>query len=474
MADIKLALYGQVDNDTRIAYTFPEKYVPENPASADPWLRGLFDPRDARNFNTEKVYVFWHIKDQGNCYGMIIPSRGDSRDGRLLIALFVGPNVVRDGRKLITAFTALEDVFGTRKNFNPESAEIAKILSQITLAPDQLRTRGNASGDIGYRPYTGIDELAKILSNCDQKSYFPMRRILFVDRSALPPIHSAGYTEITAPIVVFNPLDGHSSPRDARPAPAPAPAPEYMMPPQPVRRSGKSPMQIVIYLVTIIVALYIIFAACCAVYYGVVPPFRSDKQTEQTEPVVEDQAKLEAEDSEYLYRNSTWDISRVKSEKYKELVNALVAGDVSKVTSRVWFSAAQENATWQSIIGSLNALGSFSESAKSAVINCSSGGKIDLLRLAQELDDLKLKESARQSAQQASQPAPAPRMSAQRPSSPQPQTRPSDPAPKKDKAKAKADNKPEGSGKKQNDKPASKPKKEPKRASPKTERGGID
>lgn len=199
---LKIALSGQVERDTRIAYTYPEPFDPMASAASTPrWLRSIFDPRDARNFNTDKVYAFW-TGPEGNYYGMIVPSPNDTRNGRLMITIFAGKNIIRSGEELAAVFDTLQSLLIERDPATVDRMVIEQLLSRLTLTPQPHPAKSNPSGPIGYRDYASNAELFTQLANCDQTYYSTYRRVLFVSTLALPPLQTIGLAKISDPVVV--------------------------------------------------------------------------------------------------------------------------------------------------------------------------------------------------------------------------------------------------------------------------------
>lgn len=107
MIDFKIALYGQIDNDSKYGFTYPDNFNPINMAPKDEWLRSVIEPRDARVFKTdEPIYTIWK-NEHGNYYATIVPNKKDSRNGYLILALFVGKMQVKSGKTLVGILTEL-------------------------------------------------------------------------------------------------------------------------------------------------------------------------------------------------------------------------------------------------------------------------------------------------------------------------------------------------------------------------------
>lgn len=389
--NIKVAVSGQVQSDTRIVYTYPNPYDPQKATAADTWLRAIFDPRDARNFATKKAYAFWHAP-QGNYYGMIVPSPDDTRNGRLMITIFVGPRIIRSGKALIDVFDKLEKML----ILNPSATdkeEVTKIVGTLVVVKDQLGMRSTASGSIGYRGFEDGADLEKILSNCDQKEYCNYRRVLFVPSMALPPSNAMGLTEIRTPVVPF------VAPKPVAPRPAPRPVGPAPRPAQPEPMSGA---RLIAYIIGGLVGVYLLFAACCGFYAGVVPPFRSDKtadkeQTEQPADSVKTDSEAntavagegdEAADIAYLKTNNIWDKNALKSGNYEVLIDFINHGQIDQILESDWFKPEEANALWKEIYNFMKSHPDKKEAMRGALQAAGSDGKVVLETLNNRLQEI--------------------------------------------------------------------------------------
>lgn len=458
--NIKVAVSGQVQSDTRIVYTYPNAYDPQKATAADTWLRAIFDPRDARNFATKKAYSFWHAP-QGNYYGMIVPSPDDTRNGRLMITIFVGPRIIRSGKSLIDAFDKLEKML----ILNPSTTDaetVTKILSTLVLVKDQLGMRSSAAGNIGYRGFEDAADLEKMLSNCDQKEYCNYRRVLFVPSMALPPANAMGLTEIRTPIVPFVAPKPVAAPR---PAPRPVgPAPKA---PQPEPMSGA---RLTAYIIGGVVGIYLLFAACCGFYAGVVPPFRSDKtaDAENTEQPSDSTKQAEnpntatagagdaSADVNYMKTNNIWDKESITSDQYRTLIDFINNGQVDEIILNTdWFNAGDANALWTQIYDTMKSHSEKKEAIKGALQAASVNGRVMLETLNNRLQEIVNEQSAPS----------APSVSETRPTTPRHGTQRQEPS-RHDVAKKAPSKKPDVAPKKE--KPAAKPAPKPEKKQPST------
>lgn len=387
---IKIALNGQVERDTRIVFTYPEPYDPMKSAG-EAWLRSIFDPREARNFaEAKKVYAFWH-GPQGNYYGLIVPSPNDTRNGRLMITLFVGKRIIRSGKALEDVLTALERMLiADPSSTTPEG--VAQLLSRLVLVPDALGMKSTPNANIGYREVPDALDLDNILGNCDQREYCKFRRILFVLSIYGGPTNPMEYTKITAPIVPYTPpkpaskpMVSPAMPRSAAPAPAPEPK--------------TSAAKIVACCIGGVVGLYILFAAICGFNAGVVPPFTSEKKTASAAPadttsskaettVAADQSALEATDVASMRENDTWIQANLQSDKYRELLAFMQAGQIDQILRREneWFAGQPVNAFWTAIMALIKNNPAKQNEMGARMRACVPEGRVNLPNLKSELE----------------------------------------------------------------------------------------
>lgn len=391
---IKVALNGQVERDTRIVFTYPEPYDPVKSAG-EAWLRSIFDPREARNFaEAKKVYAFWH-GPQGNYYGLIVPSPNDTRNGRLMITLFVGKRIIRSGKALEDVLSSLERMLiADPSSTTPEG--VAQLLSRLVLVPDALGMKSTPNANIGYREVPDALDLDNILGNCDQREYCKFRRVLFVLSIYGGPTNPMEYTKITAPVVPYTP-----------PQPTPKPAVSPAMPrsaaPAPLPEPKTSAAKIVACCIGGVAGLYILFAAICGFNAGVVPPFTSDKKTATAAEAVADttsrksettvsvdQTNYEATDVAWMRENDTWIQSHLKSDKYRELLSFMQAGQIDQILRREneWFAGQHTNSYWTAIMALIKNNPSKQSEMSGRMQSCVPNGRVILPNLKSELESV--------------------------------------------------------------------------------------
>ena len=201
---IRIAISGQFDNDSKIAYTYPDKCNRANPTDKDKdkWLESLADPRDARVFNATEIFALWR-SPYGNYYAIFFQNKKDSRGGWTMITLSPGRERFCDGNDVVSALRGLKDLvvdlkWDCNKIKDTYIEEIIKTLNTKT-ENDASVFPSKTSKDKAYRVYDGEEELKLILQFPDQLGYNNFKRILIVpnatDSKELTP--SYDYTRIT-------------------------------------------------------------------------------------------------------------------------------------------------------------------------------------------------------------------------------------------------------------------------------------
>lgn len=200
MVEFKIALYGQVDNDTKFVYTYPDKFNPSFATEKDYWLKSVSDPRDARVFRTERVYALWR-NDYGNYYALLVPNKNDSRNGYLILTLFVGRMLPESGNLIVKMLEWLERLIITQEV--RDHKQIASALAEFEpmFRPDvSPRPKKDQQLQKAFRRYHSQAEMEELLLYNNQKDYPNHARILLVPADAVPAQLSADYKELTAPV----------------------------------------------------------------------------------------------------------------------------------------------------------------------------------------------------------------------------------------------------------------------------------
>ena len=200
---INIALYGQTkgpggSDDTRLIYTYPNKNAEQ---ANDQWLKGLFDPRDARKLiGADNVYALWNTSE-GNYYGLIVPAN-DGRNGRQMLCLHVGHRLSSSGRIVLSTLHMLKTLI--IDNGIKDEALINNNIEELnnSLISDNSYYQAASSSSKAVRQYHGEKQLEQLVTFPHQKAYKGFQCIYIVsDEVDLSSV--VGFTHISEPIKVI-------------------------------------------------------------------------------------------------------------------------------------------------------------------------------------------------------------------------------------------------------------------------------
>ena len=197
---IKIAIFGQVRSgggadDTKVVYTFPN---PNSVHLNEPWLRGLFDPREPRELTEKDTYCIWS-NDNGYYYGLIVPAN-DGRNGRLLLCIHVGNKISTNGSIVLSTLNTLKTLLIDNEVREPNV--IASNTNDLvnSLVTEQLPHSSVAKPSAkGVRQYDSDSSLKQILTYPKQDSYRNYRYI-FIVPSSVSVNPGSDFQLITTPI----------------------------------------------------------------------------------------------------------------------------------------------------------------------------------------------------------------------------------------------------------------------------------
>ena len=209
--EIKIVVYGQIHDDTKIGFTYPDKFNPSNSSSQEGWLRSLVDYRsDKRVSNTSPTYAYWK-NEFGNYYGIIFPAINDKdnffdegipRGGRLSIIVFTGRKIFVSGRHVIDLLNKL--MTKTKNNELERNDSLIELLLNNAvnyLINDPISYNSTPCDLKAYRTYSSENGLEIIFQNPNQEENLNYKQILIVPQSSISTIPNNGeYKEITTPI----------------------------------------------------------------------------------------------------------------------------------------------------------------------------------------------------------------------------------------------------------------------------------
>lgn len=216
---IRIAIKGQVDNDTRII--FPNDFNPANNPAND-WMKSIADPRDdARDFIADRIFVYWKSADAGNFYGIIFPSPVDSREGLLIAVINSGRYLIKSGTAVRNALlSAVNVVSGRLRSGTPISKEDMSSIStalEQKLVPDTMAIDMSVSNQKAYRKLDSDADADRFFEFPNQTEYAKFKRIFGIvkgdlKRDLATPV--PGLTELKSPIKVAYRIDTNTQPTD--------------------------------------------------------------------------------------------------------------------------------------------------------------------------------------------------------------------------------------------------------------------
>ena len=197
MIDFKIALYGQIDNDTKFGFTYPDSFNPINVTPKDDWLRSISEPRDARVFKTDDpIYTIWK-NEHGNYYASIFPNKKDSRNGYLILTLFVGKMQPKSGKRLESILTDLIQMIVEQEVRDKERvAAYLDTVADAFEADNVPASTAQKSPQKAFRAYASEDELFDLLQNINQEEYNGYKRVMLVPRASVPTQLTTDYVEL--------------------------------------------------------------------------------------------------------------------------------------------------------------------------------------------------------------------------------------------------------------------------------------
>lgn len=205
---INIAIYGQDKgtggaDDTRLIFTFPNTNAS---LMNEAWLKGLFDPRDARDLtNSENVYALW-TSSEGNYYGIIAPAN-DGRNGRQLLCLHVGKRISSSGKIVISTLNNLKSLLLDNNVRDQELIETNLDEFVNSLITDNGIFQNSLKTTKAIRQYQTEAELEKIFTFPKQNEYTNFRCVYAISSNLLIPQQSS-FSVINSPIKVIYRVTG--------------------------------------------------------------------------------------------------------------------------------------------------------------------------------------------------------------------------------------------------------------------------
>jgi AcrR family transcriptional regulator len=176
---IKIDLYGQFDNDTKHAYTYPSKILNQYSFTEETvWTKSISDPRalhgNVCKTNTD-CYVIW-ANEYGNYFSYITRNSRDSRGGMAMVTFFLERNHICDGRDIYSTLKRLSNrlIVNTDYDSIAVEEEIKDIIiyNSSKCIPISVNKKSDTSEPTyGYRTYSDENELIDIFTFIAQNTY---------------------------------------------------------------------------------------------------------------------------------------------------------------------------------------------------------------------------------------------------------------------------------------------------------------
>lgn len=187
--NIKVDLYGQYNNNTEHAYSYPDKITNQYSFTANTaWAAAITDPRA----------LFQSICKAGPCYqiyrhrngyyfSLIVRNQADSRSGLEMVTIFIPSGYYASGLSILAALNELKVLLISRHCFDDNL--VASCVSNIKESHSHewfpSKEQENPSGQhvSVYRTYKNEPELAEIFTFLKQKDYANIDKLLVVSES---------------------------------------------------------------------------------------------------------------------------------------------------------------------------------------------------------------------------------------------------------------------------------------------------
>lgn len=201
---IKVDLYGQYNNNTEHAYSYPDKITNQYSfTEATQWAAAITDPRALFQSvcKTGPCYMIYRHKN-GYYYSYVERNMGDSRGGLEMITIFIPNGILATGYSVLAALKDLRALLiGSRRY---DSTMVKNCVSRITeskskeLFPPKTQQNPIGQPSAAYRTYKEESELAELFTFLKQSEYATVDKLLFVNETDIK--EGTSIQRITQPI----------------------------------------------------------------------------------------------------------------------------------------------------------------------------------------------------------------------------------------------------------------------------------
>lgn len=183
---IKVDLYGQYNNNTEHAYSYPDKITNQYSfTGSTQWAAAITDPRALFQSvcKAGPCYMVYRHKN-GYYYSYIERNASDSRGGLEMITIFVPNGVLATGNTVLSTLKDLREILIRNRKY--DDTLVQNCISRITTSNSKElfppRTQQNATGQpvAAFRTYRDDSELAELFLYLKQNEYANVDKLLFV------------------------------------------------------------------------------------------------------------------------------------------------------------------------------------------------------------------------------------------------------------------------------------------------------
>lgn len=186
---IKVDLYGQYNNNTEHAYSYPDKITNQySYTEATQWAAAITDPRALFQSvcKAGPCYMIYRHKN-GYYYSYIERNANDSRGGLEMITIFVPNGYFATGYSVLASLKDLRTILIGSKRYDDSLVQncISRVLESKSKELFPPKTQQNPTGQsiAAYRTYRDESELSELFTFLKQSEYTNIDKLLIVKDS---------------------------------------------------------------------------------------------------------------------------------------------------------------------------------------------------------------------------------------------------------------------------------------------------
>lgn len=183
---IKVDLYGQYNNDTTHAYTFPERVKSQYEfTDGTRWVAAIADPRAIFQSvcKSGPCYIVYRHKN-GYYYSLVERNLSDSRGGLEMITIFVPKERYAAGNSVLSALKELRTILIRNRKYDDVLVKqcISRIATGLPSSVFPMKTSQEATTQpvTAFRTFRNDTELIDLFSFLGQRDYENVDKLLFV------------------------------------------------------------------------------------------------------------------------------------------------------------------------------------------------------------------------------------------------------------------------------------------------------